>query len=219
MTTLNGVILAALAGAATTLGGAANAADEAGAYLGFSAGSTGADFRNASGLYPSSLVPPVTTTKDKNSAALRVSAGYRFTQNFAIEGGLGGLGKFRVTDRVGSDSVKNELTVGALTIDALGAVALSDSWSVYAGVGFGIMAVTSKPIVGGAATLSPAQGASRSETNIAPHARVGFAYAIDPRWSLRLDVDGYKGVGTKGGRKPTGRGDANSMTFGVNYRF
>ncbi len=199
--------------------GPAVAADITGPYVGIAAGGTGADFDAASRVYASTLSGTVTQRRDRDDVGGRLFAGYALNDHLAVEFSAGLLGTFQVDDRVGTQSLRNELNVGTLTLDVIGRWPVSDRFAVYAGAGPSYVKVKSEAITAGGVQLSPGTRAKRSDTRVVPHGRLGIAWMPNSKWEIRFETDAYFDIGERAGTSATGRSNANSLTVGVAYRF
>lgn len=188
-------------------------------YVGIAAGGSGADFEAASTVYPSTLGRGTTQRRDRNDKAARIFGGYSFSPYIAAEISAGIVGQFDVTERSGSQSLRNELSVGAIAIDAVATWPVSRRLGIYAGAGAAYARVKSSVTLSGGAQLAPGTKLKRTDSRTIPHARIGVAWQPANRWHVRFETDAYFDAGVGQGPNATGTSNLNTLAVGVAYRF
>ncbi|HEX5092752.1 MAG TPA: outer membrane beta-barrel protein [Burkholderiales bacterium] len=209
-------ILAAAALAALLAAGPA-AAQNSGWYIGGGGGMTNAKFTQGdfSGLATG------TFSADDSEFAPRFFGGYRVTQNWGVEFGLAGLGKYNLRYNNGaSGTAVYEYTSAALTVALAARLQLASSvWLTgRAGLAFTASALDLK-VNNGTANPPLCTGGGWSDctsTSTNPYWGVGGQFDITPRWAVRLDYDNYGEVGDE---FETGRAKIDTVSMSVQFAF
>ncbi|WP_051710017.1 outer membrane beta-barrel protein [Andreprevotia chitinilytica] len=137
---------------------------------------------------------------DKSDFGFNLGAGYRFNQNFAVEGGYLNLGKMNVNSASGHGDFKAQ----GLAFQAVGSVPLGDRFSVYGTLGLNPLQVkTSFPT------------SSSSGWRVAPSAGLGVGFKVNDQVGLRAGYARYFNVVDDNGMKS----DADLLSAGLTYSF
>lgn len=139
-----------------------------------------------------------TTACDTRSTGLKLLGGYKFTPNFAIEGGYLDFGKAKITD----GGVDFTLKTSGLGVGAAFHHDLSPDWNVVARLG-----------VASLKTEVSALGRGVDESNTQVYGGLGVGYRITPKVSLDASYDFSKTeiFGEKG--------NVNMLGIGVTVSF
>jgi OOP family OmpA-OmpF porin len=125
--------------------------------------------------------------------------GYQINQNFGVEAQYTGAGKFSTATMSGKSDI--------LTIDAVGSMPVSDSFSIYGKIGMG----SSKTKVSDATATY--QNASRTALTYG----LGVQYAATPNVGIRFGWDRYGSAVSNAGVKTNI--NSNVLAAGVVYGF
>ena len=125
--------------------------------------------------------------------------GYQVNQNFGIEAQYTGAGKFSTATMSGKSDI--------LTIDAVGSMPVSDSFSIYGKIGMG----SSKTKVSD--TTATYQNASRTAVTYG----LGVQYAATPNVGIRFGWDRYGSAVNNAGVKTNF--NSNVLAAGLVYGF
>jgi OOP family OmpA-OmpF porin len=135
---------------------------------------------------------------DDNDTGYKIQAGYKFSENLAVEGGYVDLGRLSLSADLGpqgpivSGHVGADLKAYGFNIDAVGILPLGAGFSVFAKAG-AILARTESDI----SVTASGQGTSvsldedDSDTSLAPTAGVGLAFDLNDTLSVRLEYERF----------------------------
>jgi OOP family OmpA-OmpF porin len=143
------------------------------------------------------------TSRDDKDTAWNLTAGYKFTRNWAVEVGYTDLGKFTSSGTFGGAAASANADVTAWNISAVGTLPLNDMFSIYGKVGYLRSKVKASASVGGVF----ASGSS-SENDIT--AGIGVRYHITRNISAFVEGN-YYGLGDNG--------DSSAFLVGARYDF
>jgi OOP family OmpA-OmpF porin len=177
------------------------AADDYGWYGGISAGQSRAridDARITSGLLSGGL-STTSIADDNRDTGYKLFGGYRFSRNFALEGGYFDLGKFGFTaTTVPAGTLTGNIKLKGLNLDAVGILPLSERFSVLGRVGLAYADARDQFAGTGAVTvLNP--NPTKRETNY--KYGLGLQYDFNRSLALRVEAERYRvndAVGNKG---------------------
>lgn len=199
--------------AASTTVAAAPAGD---AYIGVGFGQARYDV-SASDLDAAALAAGFgssSSSVDDNSAAWKLFAGFRFHENFGIEGGWVDLGDIDTTTVTTGPSatVNGEVEASGLFVDAVGYIPINDRFTLYGKVGVFRADVEARVAVvaGGAAAT-----ASADDDSFEAKFGVGLSYDFTEQFGARLEYERYNDVGDDN----TGEGDVDLWLLGVYVNF
>lgn len=189
-------------------------ADEAGWYLGGNIGQSRATIDNEriiGGLLAAGFA---TTAIDDNDRELgyKVFGGYQFSRHFALEGGYFDLGEFGFeATTLPPGSLRGDMRVRGVNLDALGILPFTDRFSAFARVGVNY-AQTRDHFSGTGAVNVPDPDRDERAANYKFGA--GLQYDITEALGLRAEAERYRiddAVGNKG--------DIDLFSIGLVYRF
>jgi OOP family OmpA-OmpF porin len=180
------------------------AADDEGWYAGISVGY--ADARSACDGVPVSC--------DGKDRSLRLSGGYQFTKNWAIEAAYVDLGKATASGTIGGVAVSASAKSRGLELSAVGSLPLAEGWSAYGKLGLfrWDVDVTASAVIPGIA----AAGASASDSGVSATFGAGLQYDFTKQVGTRLGWQRYARVGDAA---TTGRSDVDVLGVGLQIRF
>lgn len=170
-------------------------------YAGANAGRTSATVDNAritrelaaSGLATTSI------SDRESSTGYKLFGGYKFSPNFALEGGYVNLGKFGFTaNTLPTGTLNGDIRLRGFNLDAVGILPLTDRFSAQARVG--LASIQARDNFSGTGAVSVSNpNPSKRDTNI--KLGVGLEYAISPNLGVRGDLERYRvndAVGNRG---------------------
>ena len=138
-------------------------------------------------------VPPLTVTtlnRDDNDNAYRVFLGYQFNRNVGLEASFFDLGRFNyhaTTSPAGTLDGQTKIQGGG--VDVVGALPLSDNWSLLGRVG-GQFAKTRNVFSGTGAVFVSDPSPSARQFNYKVGA--GLQYAFNPHFLMRGEAEQYR---------------------------
>jgi len=155
------------------------------------------------------------TNKSEESFAWKVSGGYQFNPNFALEAGYIDFGKFSETISVSSfDKVDVDFKAHALFISALGIVPLNESFDLFGKAGLARSEVKASTNV----VMGPGMEADLNSSGhgTSPAFGLGGEYSYNQNVSLRGEVEYFIDVGDADSSVDF---DVAMATVGVKYSF
>lgn len=204
-----------LASSLTLIAGAACAQDW---YGGASLGQSKNRFSSSDFSFGSPTL--VAESKDQTDTGYKLTLGYQFNPNLAVEGSFADLGEFHYTYTgigawAGLDG-EGDYTVRAWTLAAVGSLPLTEQFSVFGKIG--AAATKAKSSIDHNIPAVLALGGSTSRTNLLWG--VGARYDFTKTLGVRAEYEDYGRVGNKldvaGG---TGRAKASLFSVGLDVRF
>lgn len=166
---------------------------------------------------------PITAaeSKDQTDTGYKLTLGYQFNPNLAVEGSFADLGKFHYsyTGTGGWAGLDGEwdYKVQAWTLAAVGSLPLSEQFSVFGKIG-ATVAKAKSSLDHNIPALPPTVGDSTSRTNLLWG--VGARYDFTETFGIRAEYEDHGRVGNKfdttGG---TGRAKASLFSVGLDVRF
>jgi OOP family OmpA-OmpF porin len=201
------------------VGGAAIAspnalADDTGWYIGGNIGQSKAkidDARITSGLLGGGFA--TSSISDSNSdTGYKIFGGYKFNQNFALEGGYFNLGKFGfVANTLPAGTLNGNIKLDGWNLDAVGILPISERFSAFGRVGINY-ARASDTFSGSGFVNVPNPGPSNSEIN--PKVGLGLQYDLTATVSARIEAERYRVNDAVGNH-----GDIDLLSLGLVYHF
>ena len=191
------------------------AAEDAGWYAGANVGQTRAkidDPRIAAQLLGAGLA--TTSIVDNNrDTGYKLFGGYRFNENFAVEGGYFNLGQFGfVATTLPLGTLSGNIKLQGMNLDGVGTLPITEQFSVFGRLGLNYAqardSFSSTGLVGAPANPNP----SKSQFNYKFGA--GVQYDFTESWGMRAEAERYRindAVGNKG--------DIDMYSLGLIYRF
>lgn len=124
---------------------------------------------------------PSNTECEDSKAVGRILGGYKFNENFAIEGAYGSLGEAEIRDL--SSPAKASFDGAVISLSLLGIAPLSDTWSLYGKAGIGRWDVE--------ASVTDGSGfsASGDDDGTDPLFGAGFMWEFEKGYSLRFEFE------------------------------
>jgi OOP family OmpA-OmpF porin len=145
----------------------------------------------------------VTTGTDDTDIAWNLTAGYKFTRNWAVEVGYVDLGTFTADGRFGGATSRLEADVTGVNVSGVGTLPLNDMFSVYGKLGY------FRSQAKATANVAGSVGRAKSRENDVT-AGIGARYHINRNLSALLEVN-YYGLG--------GSDNATAYMVGARYDF
>jgi OOP family OmpA-OmpF porin len=193
MTTSHALRLLTLAGLAPLLAAPALAQQDGYYYGGLSVGRSrihvdeGRMTTDLIGSVPGSIA----IASDRNDTGYKLFGGYQFNRSFGVELGYFDLGKFGFTSTTTAPNgtVEGQLKVRGINLDLVGAMPLTERFSVLGRIGV-TNARTRSSFAGTGAVTVTDTGTSRRDTNLKVGA--GLQYAFSPSFIVRGEVERYR---------------------------
>jgi OmpA-OmpF porin, OOP family len=185
-------------------------------YVGGAAGPSKFAF-DTSSLIVNGATASTFTVNDDKSTALKVFGGWRFNPYFAAEVGITDFGTFTATRTVTSPaagSIRSEISVGGVYVDAVGLVPVGGAVELFGKVGVIATGTAAKRSTTGAVAL-PADSEDDGDGGAGLHAGLGMNVRITSRVWLRLEYERAFKVGSQA----LGEGDVSAFFLGASYRF
>lgn len=156
-------------------------------------------------------------SKNETDTGYKIFAGYRFNQNFAVEGGWTDFGKFSVSRSFSAPagSVSASIKASGVHVDAVGIWPLQNNFSLFGKVG-GIYTETKTSLAtsGGVAFVAGTNtNPKKSELNL--KYGLGAQYDFTQSIGVRAEWERARKVGDSS----TGEADIDLLSIGLVYRF
>lgn len=202
-----------LASSLTLIAGAACAE---GWYGGASLGQSKNRFSSSD--FSLNLPTQVAESKDQTDTGYKLTLGYRFNPNLAVEGSFADLGKFHYsytgTGASTGESGEMDYKVRAWTLAAVGSLPLTGQFSVFGKIGAAatkakLNADINAPSLGFVGSVNDSQ----SRTSLLWG--VGARYDFTETFGIRTEYENYGRVGNE----DTGRAKASLFSVGLDVRF
>lgn len=218
------VALACLSGASSVAFAQAKQQQDAGWYVGGSAGSSNTSFSQQDYSLANA---GVTESKDGRETAYRFLVGYNFDRNWALEGAYTSLGepKYKYAGTIGAVVGAGEARVknDAWSLSVKGAIPVSPQFDIFGRLGWTynrseLNASFTAAWAGTPAATSLSWSASKNRSD----ALVGIGVEFKPQknWGIRAEYDNYGRFGNKLNTiSDTGRTDTDMWSLGVVVRF
>jgi len=183
-------------------------ADNTGWYAGINAGAsrTGMSGQDVNGALANNGVPGASTTLHTTDKAVGIELGNRFSNNFAVEGGLVSLGQFKYEATSPSGPVNGKYKAHAVSLAAVGLIPFTPSLSFYGKGG----------VHYNTADLSISTRSGNTESRTGWLAGVGLRYDFEGSLYTRVGWDHYAKVGQNGS---TGGGAIDLFQVALGMRF
>ena len=139
-------------------------------------------------------------TRDERDTGYRIFGGYQFNRYIALEAGYFSLGKFGFTSTtVPAGTLNGQIELRGVNLDLVGALPLSERWSLLARAGAQFARASDRfSGTGAVSVLNP--NPSKKETNFKYGG--GVQYAFSPSFLVRVEAEHYRvndAVGNHGG--------------------
>jgi len=188
----------------------------AGWYSGLSVG--GSQIGMSNDILP---ITPATTpsslTKDESSTGFKLFAGYRYNQNFALEGGYTDLGKFEArrdaTAPVGS--ISRNMRTSGFDLAAVGIIPMQSGFSLFGKIGAMYTMTRSSISTSGALLPLPTTDLSPKRSEWNPKVGLGAGYDFSNGLGLRVEYERVSNVGDA----RTGDGNIGMWSLGLTKRY
>lgn len=204
-------------------------AAENGAYVYAGLGYTKADTDVQQGIneFSAYAVPGTFSSHlDDNDVGMKLAAGYRFNDYFALEGSYSYLGKtkfgFSGVEGVSgyglSVAAEASMTAHVMAVDAVGIYPVNDQFEVFAKAGLGLSYVSTEM---GAIVLDNryvgAANDSDSDVRVFPKIGVGVEWQLDSQWAIRAEYERLFDVSKE--TEGSFEADYDMFSVGVKYCF
>jgi OOP family OmpA-OmpF porin len=160
---------------------------------------------------------------DDTDTAWKIQAGYRLTENFAIEGGYNRLGDISYSANItapGAGAGVVRLDIDGWNLDLVGRMPFSDNFTGFAKLGaFAYDLDYQCGIISGPYSCGTA---SRNASGSSLHYGLGLEYAFSNNWFLRAEYEVFNQVGnamSANGSTGTSQEDVWLGSVGIGYRF
>lgn len=189
-------------------------AEDFGGYLGVNAGQSMSDLdhEKMAGSALGSGVGTSAFSADERDMGYKVFGGYQFNRFFALEGGYFNLGKFDFhSDTVPAGTVRGDIELQGLNLDAVGLLPITNTLSAFARVGVTRVEANDNFRGTGAAIIADPSNTHR-ETSYKFGG--GLQYALTDSVAVRAEAERYRVNDARGED-----GDVDLFSVGVLYRF
>jgi OOP family OmpA-OmpF porin len=156
---------------------------------------------------------PNSSSQDDRDNGYKVQLGYRFNENFALEGGYADLGQQDYKARYTGADAKLETSVEGWNIDGLLILPVSSGVSFLAKIGAIDAKVEQKVSVSGGG-LSDSE--TVKETKVKPKFGLGLGYQFHDSVAARLEWERYYKLGDE---DETGEIDVDFYSLGLSFHF
>lgn len=188
-----------------------------GAFAGFAVGPSKMSFDSDS-LQAGNGPGPGILSSEGSSTAFKGYGGFRFNKNFAVEGGLGSLGRFTATRDYagpGGGTLKADVTVIGGYGNAVGIIPLEESFEIFAKGGLMVTSVIAHYTTTGG-VIPPAGATSVVAFRTGLHLGAGMEVRFDRKVGLIIEYEEVIGVGDS---QTTGGGNIGTAYLGMTFRF
>lgn len=158
-------------------------------------------------------VTGLSSSMDDTDTGYKLQLGYKFTPNWAIEGGYVDLGKFKYDATFAGGTANAEIKVTGWNIAAVGTYPINEQFSV-----FGKLGVIDAKVEADFTATGPGGTASDgdSSTKAKGNWGVGATYNINKQWGVRAEWERFDKLGDK---DKTGESDVDLLSVGVVFNF
>ena len=152
---------------------------------------------------------------DEDSVGVKLAAGYRFNDYFAVEGSYAYLGKAEATVSSTVDvDAKGSMKTHVMAVDAVGLYPVNKDFDVFAKVGVGLSYVKTSM---SANVYNESFSFSESDTRVFPKLGFGAEYKISENVAIRAEYERYFGVSKDSDYSIDA--DYDLFSVGVKYTF
>lgn len=158
------------------------------------------------------FITTVNSSLDDSDTGYKIQAGYKFSENFAIEGGYVDLGSMTYNTDVGSSvptqigitgNAGAELKAYGFNVDAVGILPLGAGFSVFGKAGAIIAhteadATVNATITDGVTTETVDDDSHKTKTSLKPTVGVGISFDLNETLSARLEYERFFGLDADG---------------------
>jgi OmpA-OmpF porin, OOP family len=158
------------------------------------------------------------TSKDETDTGYKIFVGYRFNQNFAVEGGWTDFGKFNVSQRFtvpAGSSVNASFKASGVHVDAVGIWPLQNNFSLFGKVGGIYTEMKTSLSTSGGIAFVPGVNTSPKKSELNLKLGLGAQYDINQSIGVRAEWERASKVGDSS----TGEADIDLLSVGLVYRF
>jgi len=158
------------------------------------------------------------TSKDETDTGYKIFAGYRFNQNFAVEGGWTDFGKFSTTQTFSAPagSVGASFKASGWHVDAVGIWPLQNNFSLFGKLGGIYTEMKTSLSTSGSITFTPGAQTSAKKSEFNLKYGLGAQYDINQSIGIRAEWERASKVGDA---NSTGEADIDLLSVGLVYRF
>jgi len=152
-----------------------------------------------------------------SSTAFKGYGGFRFSKNFAVEGGLASLGRFTATRNYTgpAGTLKADITVIGGYGNAVGIIPVNEHFEIFGKGGLMVTGVIAQYTTTGG--IVPPQGATTIVSyRTGLHVGAGMEVRFDRRVGLIVEYEEVIGVGDA---QTTGGGNIGTAYVGLTFRF
>jgi hypothetical protein len=212
-----GFIVALIALSCLHATGAQAQAGYRGAFFGIAGGPSKMSFDSDS-LQGGSGPGASTLATEGSSTAFKGYGGFRFSKNFAVEGGLASLGRFTATRDYagpGGGTLKADVTVIGGYGNAVGIIPVSEHFEIFGKGGLMVTGVIAQYTTTGG-VLPPAGAPTVVAYRTGLHLGAGMEVRFDRKVGLIVEYEEVIGVGDS---QTTGGGNIGTTYVGLTFRF
>ena len=152
---------------------------------------------------------------DEDGVGVKLAAGYRFNDYFAVEGSYAYLGKAEATVSSTVDfDAKASMKAHVMAVDAVGLYPVNKDFDVFAKAGVGLSYVKTSA---SANIFGDAYAFSESDTRFVTKLGFGAEYKVSQNVAIRAEYERYFGVSKDSDYSIDA--DYNLLSVGVKYTF
>jgi len=158
-------------------------------------------------------VTGLSSSLDEKDTGYKLQLGYKFTPNWAIEGGYVDLGKFKYNATFTGGGANAEVKASGWNIAGVGTVPINDRFSL-----FGKLGLIDAKVKGSVTATGPGGTASGNTSSTKSKANwgIGANYGVSKAWGLRAEWERFSKLGDK---NTTGESDVDLLSVGVVFNF
>ena len=158
-------------------------------------------------------VTGLSSSMDDHDTAYKLQLGYKFTPNWAVEGGYVDLGKFDYRANFTGGSANGQAKANGWNIAGVGTYPINEQFSVFGKLGMIDARVKENVSASGAGgTVGGNESATKWKANFG----VGATYNVARNWGLRAELERFDKLGDNSN---TGESNVNLLSLGVAYSF
>lgn len=155
----------------------------------------------------------ISSNVDEEDTAYKAQLGYKFNENFAVEGGYADLGEASYSSTYSGGSANAHVKASGPIIAAVGIMPINESFSV-----FGKLGVINAKVEADLNATGPGGSAtgSSNSTDLKPNWGAGVTYNINNQLGIRAEYEQFRNLGDS---NTTGESSVNLLSAGVVYTF
>ena len=158
-------------------------------------------------------VTGLSSSMDDNDTGYKFQLGYKFSPNWALEGGYVDLGKFNYNATFTGGTANAQVKASGINLAAVGTYPISEQFSIFGKLGF----IDAKVEENASATGPGGAGTgSASSTKVKTNYGFGASYSFSKDWGVRAEWERFSKLGDN---NTTGESDVDLLSVGVVFDF